>query len=119
MHLALARAERRPALGRAACCAVASRLARRGIAPQSLVDRVEQLLLAVGLLHEIDRAVLDRLDRHRDVAVAADEDDRDARAHGVQPLLQRQAAHARHAHVQHQAAAPLGVEGLEEIDAPS
>ena len=51
----------------------------RGVAREGVVDRVEQLLL-VGFGHEVDRTALDCADRHRDVGVAADEHDRDARA---------------------------------------
>ena len=52
-------------------------LALGGISRQRLVDGVEKLLLLVRLLHEVDRARLDCAHGHSDVAVTADEDDRD------------------------------------------
>jgi hypothetical protein len=94
------------------------RMASRSLSPvllERLVDAVDQVLVAKGLLDEVDRAVLHRLDRHRHVAVAGDEDDRHDRMHLVQALLQLEAAHAGHAYVEHEAAGPIGVEQLEKL----
>src|SRR5690242_4508347 len=51
-----------------------------GIADQRTLDAVEQLLVPEWLLQEIESAVLHGFDRHRDVAVARDEDHGDRRA---------------------------------------
>ena len=71
---------------------------------QRALHAIEQFLVAKRLLQEIEGAVLHGFDRHRDVAVAGDEDDRDRRAAQVQLVLHLEPAHARHAHVEHQAA---------------
>ena len=57
-----------------------------------------------GFCRKSKRAVLHGLYRHRHIAMAGHEDHRDDRAAQVQLFLQLQAAHARHAHVEHQAA---------------
>jgi hypothetical protein len=46
---------------------------------EAQLDRVEQVLVAQRLGHELDGTALHRLDRHRDIAVAGDEDDRQAK----------------------------------------
>ena len=85
------------------------------IAPQRVVDAVEQLLLAIGLLHEVHGAGLDCLDRNCDVAVTAEKYDRDARAHRVQLVLQCGTAHMRHAHIEHEASWLLGIEAVAKL----
>ena len=67
-----------------------------------------------GLFDEIAGPALQGADRHRYVAVAGDEDDRQLRAQAVELLVQFEAAHFRHAHVEHQAAAHVAPIGLQE-----
>jgi hypothetical protein len=82
---------------------------------ERLVDAVEQVLVAERLLDEVDRAGLHRLDRHRHVAVAGDEDDRQDRVALVELDLQFETAHAGHADVEHQAPRPVVALGVEEL----
>ena len=56
---------------------------------QGLIDSVQQLLLPIGLLHEVDCTVLHGLDSHRDITMTTDKDDRNSGAHRVQLLLER------------------------------
>src|SRR5215471_853269 len=65
---------------------------------------VQKLLVAKWLDQEFEATALDRLDRHRDVAMPGDEDGGDGVARGEQELLEFQAADAWQANVQHQAA---------------
>ena len=58
--------------------------------------------LLEGLLNKVDRAFLQSADRHRDVAVAGNEDDRQIGFSRKEMLLDLKAAHARHADVKHQ-----------------
>ena len=67
-------------------------------------DDVEQALVPERFFQEVEGAVLHGLHRQLDVAVAGDEHDRQAAAARDQGLLQLQPAHARHAHVEQQAA---------------
>ena len=55
-----------------------------------------------GLLNEVHGTLLEGAHSHRDVPVAGDEDDRQSRFSGNQMILNLQAAHALHAHVQKQ-----------------
>ncbi len=82
---------------------------------QRALNTVDQVLVAEGLLQEVERTGLHGLHRHRHIAVAGNENDRDHRAQPVELLLQLQAAHFRHAHVQHQAARLSGVVVLQEF----
>jgi hypothetical protein len=79
------------------------------------MDPIEQLLLVVGLLQEIDGTCTHGLDRQRHIAVPGDEDHRQDRADLVEPLLQLDAAHARHTDVEHQAARVFRLVGEQEL----
>jgi hypothetical protein len=67
------------------------------------LDCIEQALVAKRLRKKIDRAGLDRLDRHWNVGVSGDKYDWLRFAAGVQMPLEIEATQARQAHVQHQA----------------
>ena len=64
-HAALTFRQRRKTLGKSLAAAGGSPIVC--VAPQRVVDTVEQLLLAIRFLHEVDRTGLDRLDGDRDV----------------------------------------------------
>jgi hypothetical protein len=74
------------------------------VARQGPLHAVEQLLVPKRLLQEIERAMLHRFDRHRDVAVAGDKDHRNGGAAHVELVLHFEPGHARHVHVEQQAA---------------
>ncbi|MNS57033.1 hypothetical protein D3C72_899090 [compost metagenome] len=79
------------------------------------LDAVDHLLRVVGLLDEIQRAVLHRRDRHRNIAMGRDENGRQGAAALVEDFLQLETAGLRHAHVEHQAGGLLGVVLAEEL----
>jgi len=79
-----------------------------------LLDQAQHVGFGEGLLDEVDRALLQRRDRHRHVAMAGDEDDRQTAAAAVQLLEQLQPAHPRHADVEHDAAGHLRTAHREE-----
>ena len=70
--------------------------------------RVEQGLVAERLCEEIDGSGLHGLDRHGDVAMAGEEDDRLQVALRCQLVLKIEAAGPGHADVEHQAARAVG-----------
>ena len=85
------------------------------VALEGPLDAIDEILIAEGLLQEVEGALLHGLDRHRDVTVAGDEDDRNDGATQVELLLQLEPAHAGHAHVEHQATRLARLVGLEEL----
>ena len=89
-------------------------LARRAAELDCAADGVDQRLVLEGFFEEIAGAVLHRLHRELDVAVAGDEHDRHLPAALAQHLLQLQPAHHRHADVEHQAGGLCGVGGRGE-----
>ena len=91
-------------------------IARSSVVRKRLVDAVEQLLFPIGLGDEAERPCAQRCNRRRHVGMAGDEDDRDPAALLVQPGLQREATHSRHADVEHQAAGSLRIERREVLD---
>jgi hypothetical protein len=91
-------------------------LPRGRIPTKRRIDCVQQLLLPVGLLQEIHGAVADGLAGGLNVHAAADKHDWKTGPHFNQALLQRDPFHPRHAHIQHQAAAPSTVEGGQELE---
>ena len=112
-HLALARGQRleagaqfgQPHLAGAAGAVLFERRA----------DRVEQILVAERLGQELDGAGLHRPHRHRDVAIAGDEDDRQLRLGLRQLALHVETAAPREAHVEHDAAGPVRPLALQEF----
>src|SRR5689334_22831196 len=80
------------------------RFAQLRVTRDGLLDAIEQILVAEGLLQEVEGPMLHGLDCHRDVAVAGHENHRDGGAAQVELLLKLEAAHAGHADVEHQAA---------------
>ena len=76
---------------------------------------LEQELFAEGLLQKLHSSILHRPHRDRDVAMTGDEDDRHVDALLAQVPLQFQAAHLRHAHVQHQAAGRSDLVGSQKF----
>jgi hypothetical protein len=80
------------------CCA------RLGVFGERVLNAIDQVLIAEGRLEESVCAVLHGLDRRRDVAVSRNEDDGNDGAAQIQLLLQLDAAHTRHPHIEHEAA---------------
>ncbi len=74
------------------------------VARQRLANVLDQQLLAERLFEKLGGARLQRPHRDRHVAVPGDDDDRQVRAALHQHTLHFQPAHARHAHVENQAA---------------
>jgi DNA-binding NarL/FixJ family response regulator len=68
-----------------------------------LADRTKKSLVRKRLRQEFDGSRLHRLNRHRYIAVARDEDDRHVGAIVCDALLQLQAAQSGHRNVEHQA----------------
>ena len=91
------------------------RIAVARIALERALDPVDEILIAEGLLQKVERSVLHGFHRHGNVTVSGDEDDRNGRAAQVELLLQLDAAHARHAHIEHQAAGLVLLVGFEEF----
>ena len=91
-------------------------LARRAAELDRAPDGVDQRLILERLFQEVAGAVLHRLHRQFDVAVAGDEHDRHRPTALAQYLLQLQPAHHRHADVEHQAGDGGGLgRGGEEV----
>jgi hypothetical protein len=66
---------------------------------------IDQRIVVVGLFDEIEGAVLQGLDRHRDVAVAGQKNHGQSTIQRAQPVEQLDAAHAGHSHIKQQAPA--------------
>ena len=79
----------------------------RGIEFHGADDSVHQLIVVEGLLDEIEGALLHGGHGERYVTVAAQENHWQPRAALAQQIEELQAAHAAHAHVEHQAAAQV------------
>src|SRR6202030_417947 len=75
-------------------------VARSAIAPNRLLDGVEQILLAKRLGKKPDRTGFHRLQRHRDITVTRNEDDRNLNAGCDHLPLQIQAAQPGQTHVE-------------------
>jgi hypothetical protein len=90
-------------------------LVHRVIETQRFVDALQEIVFAERLANEVDGAATHRLDGHRDITVSRNEDNRQIRSHIDQLFLQIQPGHARHADVEHQAAAPRHVVRIEEL----
>jgi len=86
-----------------------------GVELERLDHQVDQVVVVEGLLDEIVGAVLEGRDRHRDVAVAGQEDHRQRAGPLAQGVEAGQAVHAAHADVQHDAAPPVGLPGGQEV----
>jgi hypothetical protein len=89
--------------------------ATRAIFVERKLDGVEQILVADRLGEELDRARLHGPHRHRDVAVASDEDDRDLDVRLGELGLKVEAADTGQPDVEHQATRDVGLAGLEEL----
>ncbi len=71
---------------------------------EGIPNGAHQCVVAERLRQDLGRPRFHRLDRHRDVAVTGDEDDRHVRPLGGDTFLQIEAVQARKRHVKHQAA---------------
>src|ERR1700730_2617674 len=85
------------------------------VARDAELDRIEQILIAEWLGQELDRSVLHRLDRHRDVAIAGDEDDRELDVRGGELSLKIKTASSGQPDIEHQAGRPGRPAVLEEF----
>ena len=72
----------------------------RGVDRHRLLDSHGERVVAVRLFDEVERAVLQRVDRHRDVAVATQEQHRVAQPARHQFFVHAQARHGLHADVE-------------------
>ena len=79
------------------------------------MDCVEQGLVPERLGQDVDRALAERQFAQLVVGVGGDEDDRDVTPPEAQPSLEFEAAHARHADVEDQAARIAIGLGLQEF----
>src|SRR5713226_3064765 len=82
-------------------------LARHTVAVQSLVDRIQQVLVPEGLSKELHRAGFHGLHRHRNISMPGDEDDGNPDARIRQLALKVQTVHTRKSHVQNKATWPV------------
>ena len=80
---------------------------RRGVAVDRLAHRRQKLLVVEGLLQEVDRAALDRLDAHRHRGVAGEKDDGLVAAPPFELPLEVEAVPARHPDVEQQTRGPV------------
>src|SRR5258708_6092001 len=94
--------------------ALAALRADRAIALDRVSNGVEQVLLAERLRQKLHRTGFHGPDRHGDVAVAGEEDDRQRRVRLGKLLLEIQPAQPRQAHVEHETARRVGATGTQE-----
>src|SRR5262249_30052546 len=87
----------------------------RTITGKAELNGVEQVLIAERLGQKLNGASLHRLDRHRDVAVPCDEDDREFPVCRGELTLQIEAALPRQSDIEYQAGWTIGRIGLEEV----
>src|SRR2546427_5252854 len=99
--LALACGQRRVAVSQLAKLTLL--LARHTVAVQSLVDRIQQVLVPEGLGKELHRTGFHGLHRHWNVSMTGDKDDRNPDARVNQLVLKVQTVHSRESYVQNQA----------------
>src|ERR1700682_4149812 len=85
------------------------------VSVQSLVNRIQQVLVSKGLGQEFDRAGFHGLHGHRNISVPGDEDDRNAQAGVSQLALKIQTVNSRKSYVQNQAAWTVGPLAAQEI----
>ena len=90
-------------------------LAPTTIASEAEVDRVDQVLITERLGQELNGAAFHRLYRHRDVAVARYEDDRDLDIRSGELALKIQTAPPRQSDVQDEAGGTVRAVGVEEV----
>ena len=83
-------------------------IAALSIAPERASNGVEHLLVAKWLGKEVDCSGLHGPDRHRNVAMGRNEDDRYHNARGAKFRLQIEAAQARQPNVQDEATRDVG-----------
>src|SRR5205814_877427 len=79
-------------------------MTHQAVAIQSLVNRIQQVLVTKGLGQKLDRAGFHGLHGHRNIAVTGDEDDGNAQAGVSQLALKIQTVNSRKSYVQNQAA---------------
>src|SRR5207253_837408 len=82
-------------------------LTRHTVSVQSLVDRIQQVLVPEGLSQELHRAGFHGPHAHRNISMPGDEDDGNPDARIRQLALKVQAVDARKSHVQNQATWPV------------
>ena len=91
------------------------RVATGAVLCDSKLDRFQQILIAKRLGEELDRAALHGSNRHRDIGVAADEDNRQAQICLGQLLLKLEPALPGQPDVENQAPGELGRVAIEEF----
>src|SRR5579864_8121964 len=90
-------------------------LARRPVALQSLLDSVQQVLVAERLGQELHRAGFHGIHRHRDISMTGYEDDRNPDTRFNQLVLKFQAVHSGKSYVQYQATWPVRPLSAQEL----
>src|SRR5437868_1992123 len=73
------------------------------ISREAQLNRVQQVLIAEWLGQKLDRSSLYRLNRHRDVAVSGNKDDRNMNVRGRQLSLKIETASAGQSDIEHEA----------------
>ncbi len=90
-------------------------LAHHPVAIQSLVDRIQQVLVAEGLGEELHCTGFHGLYRHRDIAMTGDEDDGNENVRVSQLPLKVQTVDSRKSHIQDEAAWSVRSFAAEEL----
>src|SRR6266550_4284797 len=78
-------------------------LAHHAVALESLMDRIQQVLIAERLGQELHRTGLHGLHRHRDISMTGDEDDGNVDVRVSQLTLKVQTVDSRKPHIQDEA----------------
>src|SRR6266478_5802653 len=90
-------------------------LARHPVAIQSLVDRIQQVLVPERLRQKLHRTGFHGLHRHRNISMTGDEDDGNPDARVGQLALKVQSVDSRKSHVQNQATWPIRPLAAQEL----
>src|SRR5580700_773042 len=90
-------------------------LARCPIALQSLMDSIQQVLVAEWLGQELHRAGFHGFHRHRNISMTADENDRNPDTRVNQLVLKFQTVYSGKSYVQHQATWPVRPLSAQEL----
>src|SRR5262249_4122444 len=112
-YFALAGGQRLEALPQRGQCLFT--LSPRAITFKAELDRVEQVLIPDWLGQELDRSSLHGLDRHRDVGVRGDEDDRQIDVRRAELALEVETASSGQPYIEHQASRSFRAPGLQEF----
>src|SRR5260370_33766145 len=88
---------------------------RRAVQLEGLLDSVQQLLIPKGFRQKLHGPRLQCSDRHRNVSVRRDKNDRDWQADLGQLTLEIETAHLRQPHIENQATRLSGALFLQKL----